>query len=102
MGLLMELHEMLGTQTDVTVIDLSQITRRLRDAIKSAIELYMGEESGEDQQSETILAKVSLVHEAQKLLTEEKGEAPSLRQLAEYTRIPEDEISDILSLIKKK
>ncbi len=102
MGLLMELHEMLGTQTDVTVIDLSEITRRLRDAVKNTIELYMGEESGEDQQSETILAKVSLVHEAQKLMTEEKGEAPSLRQLAEYTRIPEDEISDILSLIKKK
>lgn len=101
-GLLMELHRMCGSQQKVTTVDLAEISRNLRDAVKNAIELYLGEESGEDQQSETILAKVSLVHEAQKLLTEEKGEQPSLRQLAEYTRIPEEEVSDILSLVKKK
>lgn len=101
-GLLMELHQMTGSEPETKTVDLAAISRRLVDAIKNAIELYLGEESGEDQQSETILAKVSLVHEAQKLLTEEKGEQPSLRQLAEYTRISEEEISDILSLVKKK
>lgn len=100
-GLLMELHQMVGMQKEADTIDLAEISRQLRDAVKNAIELYLGEESGEEQQGETILAKVSLVHEAQKLLTEEQGEQPSLRQLAEYTRIPEEEISDILSFIRK-
>lgn len=100
-GLLMGLHQMVGTQKEADTIDLAEISRQLRDAVKNAIELYLGEESGEEQQGETILAKVSLVHEAQKLLTEEQGEQPSLRQLAEYTRIPEEEISDILSFIRK-
>lgn len=100
-GLLMELHQMVGSQKDADTIDLAEISRQLRDAVKNAIELYLGEESGEEQQGETILAKVSLVHEAQKLLAEEQGEQPSLRQLAEYTRIPEEEISDILSFIQK-
>ena len=75
---------------------------QLREAAKAAIEQYLGDETGAEQQNETILGKVSLVHEAQKFLTEEKGEKPSLQELAEYTRIPVEEITDILALVKKK
>ena len=78
------------------------IREQLREAVKAAIEQYLGDENGAEQQNETILGKVSLVHEAQKFLTEEKGEKPSLQELAEYTRIPVEEITDILALVKKK
>lgn len=73
----------------------------LKAAIQDAIEQFLGEESGEDQQNETILGKVSLVHQAQEYLTREKGETPSLSELAAYTKIPVTEIDDILSLVKE-
>ena len=117
MGLLMELHaiakkaagqtgqpekpgqpgkpESAGQQAE-------SIREQLQEAVKAAIEQYLGDESGAEQQNETILGKVSLVHAAQKFLTEEKGEKPSLQELAAYTRIPVEEITDILALVKKK
>lgn len=103
-GLLMGLNELAGkgqngeghSQSDQT----ASIPEQLRIRVKEAIEQYLGEESGENQQNETILAKVSLVHEARRLLTEEKGEQPSLRELSDYTKVPVEEITDILSLVK--
>lgn len=73
----------------------------LAGTVREAMEQYLGEESGQSQQSEAVLAKVSLVHQAREYLTKEKGEVPSLRELSQYTRIPAEEISDILSLVKK-
>ena len=73
----------------------------LKGAIRESIEQYLGEESGKSRQSEAVLAKVSLVHEAREFLAKEKGETPSLRELSEYTKLSAEEISDILSLVKK-
>ena len=98
MGLLMELHNLAATGT----ITGENIQMQLHGAVQNAIEDFLGEESGEEQQSETILGKVSLVHAAQKYLTEEKGQKPSIEELAEYTRISAEEIDDILSLLKEK
>lgn len=72
----------------------------LKGAIRESMEQYLGEESGGKQQSEAVLAKVSLVHQAREFLTKENGQAPSLRELSQYTKIPVEEISDILSLVK--
>ena len=98
MGLLTELHAIaVGSR----VLEESNIHAHLTEAVRNAIEQYLGIESGETQQNETILGKVSLVYEAQKYLTEEQGSQPTLAELAEYTRIPEEELTDILSLIKE-
>lgn len=96
MGLLLGLNELVGAGqvTDIKV--------GLEQAIRTSIEDYIGVESGDEQQSETILGKVSLVHQAKKLLSEEKGHEASLEELASYTGVPVDEIQDILSLLKEK
>lgn len=94
-GLLMCLNDLVGNPQE------ENISEQLTMAVKTAIEEYMGEESGEEQQGETILAKVSLVHEARKLLKQEKGTDPSLQELVEYTKISEEEMVDILSLVKE-
>ena len=41
---------------------------------------------------------MSLVYEARKALASENGTDPTLQELCEYTRISEEEISDILAL----
>ena len=80
----------------VTVADVPEL---LRGAVRESIEHYFSEECGEDQENETIIGKVALVHQAQEYLTKEKGEKPSLRELSEYTKIPVEEIKDIFSLL---
>lgn len=80
----------------VTVADVPEL---LRGAVRESMEQYFSEECGEDQENETIIGKVALVHQAQEYLTKEKGEKPSLRELSEYTKIPVEEIKDIFSLL---
>lgn len=93
-GLLMGLQSLLGKKE----ANPKQI---LEQFVKEAIEHYMEEESGEGEQENSILAKVSLVHEAKETLAKELGSEPSIRQLAEYTRVSEEEIADILSIAKE-
>ena len=93
-GLLMGLKALLGKKE-------SNPQKVLEQFVREAIENYMEEESGEGEQENSILAKVSLVHEAKETLAKELGSEPSIRQLAEYTRISEEEISDIVSLAKE-
>lgn len=93
-GLLMGLQSLLGKEE-------SNPKKILEQFVKEAIENYAEEESGEREQENSILAKVSLVHEAKETLAKELGSEPSIRQLAEYTRIPEEEIADIVSLAKE-
>lgn len=104
MGLLLGLNVLSGNSGEggnprLTPADLPGL---LKGAIRESMEQYLGEESGGRQQSEAVLAKVSLVHQAREFLTKEKGEAPSLRELSAYTKIPAEEISDILSLVKEQ
>lgn len=91
--------EKAGEGKAVTAADVPEL---LRGAVRESMEQYLNEESGEDQQNETILGKVALVHQAQDYLAKEKGEKPSLRELSEYTKIPVEEINDIMSLYPKK
>lgn len=94
MGLLMGLNSLLGKkEPDCRTI--------LEQYVREAVENYLEEEAGEGEQENSVLAKVSLVHEAGRSLEKELGSTPSIRQLAEYTRISEEEISDILSLAKE-
>lgn len=105
LGLLMELHELSrqrGGGLSKKQEPEGAVRSNLLEKIKDAMERYLGEEAGEELQNKTILAKVSLVHEARKLLTEEEGKNPTEQEIAEYTKIQTEEIRDILSLIKEK
>lgn len=93
-GLLMGLQSLLGQKE-------AEPEKVLEQMVRTAIEGYVDEESGEGEQENSILAKVSLVHEAKEVLAKELGAEPSIRQLAEYTKIPEEEIADIVSLAKE-
>ena len=95
MALLTALHELLGCQEE------QEMEKRLVEAVMDGIEQYMGLESGAQQQEETILAKVSLLHEARELLKARSGEEPSVKQLMDYTRLTVQEIHDIMDLMEK-
>lgn len=74
----------------------------LAEKVRSGMENYIREVTGDSDWMQAVLAKTALLHEAQELLAKENGQAPSLRRLSEYTHIPADEIQDILALYKEK
>ena len=48
-----------------------------------------------------MVGKLALVNEAKKYLAEENGREATLQELAAYTQLTEEELSDILLLIQK-
>lgn len=95
MGLFLGLQSMCGKQTK----DPKQV---IEDAVVEAMRAYISEITGEDDSENTILGKVTLVHEAKKMLTQESGHEPDLKELADYTKLSEKELEDILAMVKKK
>jgi RNA polymerase primary sigma factor len=95
LALLMALHSYLGKT------DTQDLEEKLTEAVTAAMEEFAGEETGEQQQEEAILAKVTLLYEARELLTEQQGMPPTVRELAEYTRMDQEEITDILQIMEK-
>lgn len=59
---------------------------------KQAVESYIDRESGKSEQERAMLAKTNLLHEATKYMAEELGRIPTVEELSEYTRIPQEEI----------
>lgn len=108
-GLLTGLGQLLGKASEYGMTDkapLSEVQKqklkqRLETFVKEGMESYRQEMEGETNSENTILAKVSLVHEARKILAEENGTVPTLQELCEYTKISPEEISDILALQEK-
>ncbi len=78
-----------------------RVEKCLEEFIREGMEQYRRELEGEADSENTILAKVSLLHEARKALAEENGTDPTVEELCEYTRIPPQEIADILDLHEK-
>lgn len=89
MALLLKLQELCGTKAAIDTENL------LKQAVEEGIMLYASEMNGERELENTILGKMSLVHEAKKILREEKGYEPTRTELSEYTKIPEEELSDL-------
>lgn len=108
MSLLLGLRQLLGRGAEYGLTDSrngtlqeekkKQIEQKLEEDIVEGLKSYRRELEGERDSENTILAKVSLVYEARKALAEENGTIPTLQELCEYTRIPPEEISDILAL----
>lgn len=59
------------------------------------------EMAGEDDSENAILGKVSLVNEAKNYLAKEKGSEPSMQEVGDYTKMSQEELTDIYELIKK-
>lgn len=108
-ALLLGLGQLLGKSSEygmdnAEVLDSAQqkrLEKHLEDFVREGMERYRQELEGEADRENTILAKVSLIHEARKALAEENGTDPTVQELCEYTRIPPEEIADILDLHEK-
>jgi RNA polymerase primary sigma factor len=48
-----------------------------------------------------VVGKVALVSEAVNYLKKQNGAQPTQKELADYVKIPEDELADILYMIDK-
>ncbi|MCC8151348.1 MAG: hypothetical protein LIO96_07825 [Lachnospiraceae bacterium] len=79
----------------------ADVERYLQDSVQQAFEDYIREAAGVFDQTQAMLAKAALLHEAQEFLASENGQAPSLRELSGYTHIPVEEIQNILALYEQ-
>lgn len=103
MGLLLGLETMLGKgKYGDLESGCSAIEQKLESFVREAMEQYQRETEGIDSRDNTFLAKVNLIHEAQKALAEDTGTIPALQELSEYTKIPVEEVRDIMALSKEK
>lgn len=94
MALFMKLQDLLGQELKENVEDV------LSGAIEEGIMSYCSEIVGERELENTLVGKISLVHEAKKLLAMEKGQEPTVADLAEYTKMSEAELLEIEDLLK--
>lgn len=66
--------------------------------ITHAMESYIDEMTASRDWEHAMLAKTNLLHEATKYMAEEMGRIPTIEELSEYTKIPREEIKDIMGL----
>ncbi len=95
-GLFIKLTELCGAGDTV-----GSVGEELRSAARLAMQTCILELAGEDDSESAMLGKVNLVNEARKYLAEQNGTEPTPAELADYTKMPEEELSDILRIIQK-
>lgn len=96
MALFVKLQELLGGGHN------DGMEKILSEAVEEAVMSYCSTISGEREQENTLLGKVSLVQEAKKMLAVEKGQEPTFAELAEYTRMSEKELQDLEEFVKNR
>jgi len=94
MALFLTLQKLCGSMEKVNVKNV------LRESIEEGVMSYASEMNSEREAENTILGKMSLVHEAKKLLSEENGQEPTVKELAEYTKMSVEELEDLMDMIK--
>lgn len=95
MALFLKLTELCGSQ------EKTDVEAELQNAVEEAMKSSILAEEGEDEDEKAMVGKLALVNEAKKYLADEKGREATLPELAEYTQLTEEELSDILLLIQK-
>lgn len=95
-GLFIKLTELCGAGDAA-----GSVGEELRSAARFAMQNCILELAGEEDSESAMLGKVNLVNEARKYLTEQNGTEPTPAELADYTKMPEEELSDILRIIQK-
>ena len=87
-----------GLEQVTTIANIEDADSFLREHIKMAIVTVIDEENDETDWETTMVAKTGLISEAAKVLAEDMGRVATIKELAEYTKISEEEVKDILSL----
>ena len=95
MALFLRLSELCGSHEKVNVEE--ELLTAVEEAMKSCIR----EQTGEDENENSVVGKVALVSEAVNYLKKQNGAQPTQKELADYVKIPEDELADILYMIDK-
>lgn len=93
MALFMKLQELLGVTQD-------NIEEVLSSAVEEGIMSYCSEMVGEQELEHTLVGKISLVHEAKKMLAMEKGQEPTVEELSEYTKMTKEELLEMEEFLK--
>ena len=70
----------------------------LKESVQKSMEDFIDEMMNEDDWESTMLAKATLIHEAQLSLSKELNRFPSKEELCAFTKLSMDEIDDILQL----
>lgn len=95
MALFLRLSELCGSYEKVDVEE--ELLTAVEEAMKSCIR----ELTGEDESENAVVGKVALVSEAVKYLKEQNGKEPTVKELSDYVKVPEAELSDLLYMIDK-
>ena len=95
MSLFLKLSELCGAGKGIDV------ESELLAAVEQAMQASISEYAGEDDSESAMIGKVNLVNEAKKYLKEETGIEPGVKELAEYTKMAEEELADLLTLMDK-
>ncbi len=77
------------------------VAASLREAVEAAMKASIVELEGEDEEEKAVVGKVALVNEAKKYLATEHGREATVKELSDYTSLPEEELTDLLLLIEK-
>lgn len=78
--------------------EMIDVGEYLKESVQKALEDYIDEVTKEEDQIQSVLAKAALVEEAKQAFAEEYVQVPTIQDLADYTKISEEEIKDILNL----
>lgn len=98
MALLVRLHELCGRGNAAE----TNVGEDLTDAVTAAIQNEIVQQEGRSEEDKAVVGKAALVAKAQQFLKEQNKTAPSLKELSDYTHLPEEELSDILALVREK
>lgn len=91
LGVFFALKELLGLGKNVCVKE------ELEKAALQAIEAYLYSTAAAKDMDDSLIAKAVLVHEAKEYLAEELLRLPTMEELSQYTKLPIEELEDILA-----
>lgn len=77
---------------------MEMVNAYLKDSIEEAMKNLIDIGSNDFDWENTVLAKVNLIHEAARYLAKELGRAATIKELADYTKMSEEEIEDAVRL----
>lgn len=92
-ALFMKLQELCGSMEKEDVEEL------LTNAVEQGIAAYVMELRDARESESSLVGKISLINAAEKILAEENGTVPTLKELAEYTKLSEEELAELRDLV---
>lgn len=94
-ALFMELSRLCGS------MEKNDPEELLRQAVERGIMEYAAQIRDAKEMEDSIVGKINLVNAAKTILTEEKNAVPTLKELAEYTKIAESELEALQDIMEE-